>query len=56
MLNISDSTCELDSPCGDQYTPLRDSSAAAAQGGTAAPPAAAQGDFTDEEGRACSNV
>ena len=46
MLNISDSTCELDAPAGDQYTPLRDSSA----------PAAAQGEFTDEEGRACSNV
>ena len=49
VLNISDSTCELDSPSADQYTPLRDQSAAAA-------PAAAQGDFTDEEGRACSNV
>ena len=49
MLNISDSTCELDSPSGDQYTPLKDSSGSAA-------PASVQGDFTDEEGRACSNV
>ena len=47
VLNISDSTCDLDAPSADQYTPLRDPSAA---------PVPTQGEFTDEEGRACSNV
>ncbi|XP_037093112.1 uncharacterized protein LOC119112901 isoform X2 [Pollicipes pollicipes] len=45
VLNISDSSCGVAAPSADQYTPLQDGSTPASQG-----------DFTDEEGRACSNV